>query len=481
MFERRNTLESEVFFCEQARELLKDKYILIIGDSVQRCVYKDLIALLEDGCLMTENEKRSKMESCYRGDRVVACTKAHNGTNFCQVREWRGIPDNPDWEGRFLIRFIFTTRVYSEALKKIIATFCEDHFPDVINVQSTFWDITRYGDGDVIDGQRYFPQYSYNLRQLVDQVDKLVDKEEIKRLRKRGPKPKDNKVHRDRDRPLKIWRSALPIGRHARGGLLVPEIRFGGTAESFRKDMGFGNIAAQKVIKSTMNWDYLDASYIYRKLQNTDNYRERDGVHWNQIAHRWLSYLLLHRISQLWGYKFEQKNEDIRGMMQAVANRACIQRRKYRGEKRSASHSIDRSDKRVRIDHRTPSNDRYGRSSSREGRPRYGRDRGRSYHRNDRSHSNHGRRDNYNSNYSYGPPPNPWQGFAQPQPYHSQGFHPLDPHGPPLSFQGPGHFPRQVPRNQWPQQPQNEGRNPQPRFPRPPVYIPPDKWQPGQR
>ena len=80
--------------------------------SIKRCVYKDLIALLEDGCLMTENEKRSKMESCYRGDRVVACTKAHNGTNFCQVREWRGIPDNPDWEGRFLIRFIFTTRVY---------------------------------------------------------------------------------------------------------------------------------------------------------------------------------------------------------------------------------------------------------------------------------------------------------------------------------------------------------------------------------
>lgn len=35
MFERRNTLESEVYFCEQARELLKDKYILIIGDSVQ--------------------------------------------------------------------------------------------------------------------------------------------------------------------------------------------------------------------------------------------------------------------------------------------------------------------------------------------------------------------------------------------------------------------------------------------------------------
>lgn len=474
MFERRSKLESEVFFCEQARELLKDKYILIIGDSVQRCVYKDLIALLEDGCLMTENEKRSKMESCYRGDRVVACTQAHNGTNFCQVREWRGIPDDPNWEGRFLIRFIFTTRVYSDALKNIIAAYCEDHFPDVINVQSTFWDITRYGDGENMNGQRYFPQYSYNLRQLVDQVDRLVDKEEIKRLRKNGPKPKDNKIRRDRDRPLKIWRSALPIGRHARGGLLVPEIRFGGTAESFRKDMGFGNIAAQKVIKST-NWDYLDASYIYRKLQNTDNYREQDGVHWNQIAHRWLSFLLLTRISQLWGYKFDQEDDGLAQMFEAVVERACIQRRKYRGAKRSASHSIDRSDKRVRTDHRTTSNDRYGRSTSR-GRPRNDRDRGRPQHRHDRNH-HHGRV----------PPPSPWgqpawQGYGPPQPYHRSGFHPLDP-------QGPGHFPGQAHRNQRmpPPRPQNQGWNQQPRPIRPglpggpPIYIPPDLWNQGHR
>ncbi|CBY43121.1 unnamed protein product [Oikopleura dioica] len=84
MFERRNTLESEIFFCEQARELLKDKYILIIGDSVQRCVYKDLIALLEDGCLMTESEKRSKMEHCYRGDRVVACRDVLSHAKFAK-------------------------------------------------------------------------------------------------------------------------------------------------------------------------------------------------------------------------------------------------------------------------------------------------------------------------------------------------------------------------------------------------------------
>ena len=33
----------------QARILLKQKYILLMGDSVQRGMYKDLVALLNDG------------------------------------------------------------------------------------------------------------------------------------------------------------------------------------------------------------------------------------------------------------------------------------------------------------------------------------------------------------------------------------------------------------------------------------------------
>ena len=35
MGDRRSTIEGESFFMETARELLRDKYILIIGDSVQ--------------------------------------------------------------------------------------------------------------------------------------------------------------------------------------------------------------------------------------------------------------------------------------------------------------------------------------------------------------------------------------------------------------------------------------------------------------
>lgn len=62
--------------------------------------------------MMTEKEKRAKLEPCYRGDRLVAETEACNGTHFCEVREWRGIPKNEAWEDTILIRFIFTTKVH---------------------------------------------------------------------------------------------------------------------------------------------------------------------------------------------------------------------------------------------------------------------------------------------------------------------------------------------------------------------------------
>ena len=63
----------------------------------------------------------------------------------------------------------------------MITLYTEDHFPDVIYMQSTFWDITRYGDGIEKYGQRFFPQYTWNLRLLVDHVDKLWKKEELRR------------------------------------------------------------------------------------------------------------------------------------------------------------------------------------------------------------------------------------------------------------------------------------------------------------
>ena len=41
------------FHMQQARNLLRNKYILLIGDSVQRAVYKDLVALVNNQEMLT--------------------------------------------------------------------------------------------------------------------------------------------------------------------------------------------------------------------------------------------------------------------------------------------------------------------------------------------------------------------------------------------------------------------------------------------
>lgn len=44
--------------------------------------------------------------------------------------------------------------------------------------------------------------------------------------------------------------------------------------------------------------DVLDLHYHFRRsLQH----RTKDGVHWNALAHRWITCLLLRHIAQAWG------------------------------------------------------------------------------------------------------------------------------------------------------------------------------------
>ncbi|CBY31821.1 unnamed protein product [Oikopleura dioica] len=111
-----------VFLRSQARILLKQRYILFLGDSVQRGMYKDLVALVHDGHLMGDAEKRAKGEQCYRGDYCLNISELTNQTNFTEVREYRGYAPltheertlfgqrNWNWSNSILIRFGFITR-----------------------------------------------------------------------------------------------------------------------------------------------------------------------------------------------------------------------------------------------------------------------------------------------------------------------------------------------------------------------------------
>ena len=54
------------FMRSQARILTKNKYILFLGDSVQRAMYKDFIALLDNAEMLTGEELRQASEDTCR-------------------------------------------------------------------------------------------------------------------------------------------------------------------------------------------------------------------------------------------------------------------------------------------------------------------------------------------------------------------------------------------------------------------------------
>ena len=122
------------------------------------------------------------------------------------------------------------SRVYNEFIEEIFSTLTEDHFPNIICFNSTFWDITRYGDKAHDEhGVIQFPQFQAN----VDKMCRMINEKAAKAFQN----PRKNCPRLDIP-CLRIWRSALPISRNARGGLLIPEITFGDSAEVYRLDMG---------------------------------------------------------------------------------------------------------------------------------------------------------------------------------------------------------------------------------------------------
>lgn len=51
-------------------------------------------------------------------------------------------------------------------------------------------------------------------------------------------------------------------------------------------------------LANAYQWDVLDLHFHFRfSLQH----RTKDGIHWNALAHRWITALLLKHVAQAWG------------------------------------------------------------------------------------------------------------------------------------------------------------------------------------
>merc|ERR1711962_1599774 len=93
-----------IFQKDHAQQLLKNKYILVLGDSVQRTVYKDLVALHHSSEMLTQRELAQNSEKTHREDLLIGSTSKNIGDKFMEIREYNG-GDIDKGGGYVLIRY----------------------------------------------------------------------------------------------------------------------------------------------------------------------------------------------------------------------------------------------------------------------------------------------------------------------------------------------------------------------------------------
>ncbi|XP_044040709.1 PC-esterase domain-containing protein 1A-like isoform X4 [Siniperca chuatsi] len=244
----------------QARQLLHNKFVVVLGGSVQRSMYKDLVLLLQKDQCLTLSQLKSKGEFSFEQDILVEGGRLGpmtNGTEYREVRQYRS--------DHHLLRFYFLTRIYSPYMESILEDFRQGLKPDVIIISSCVWDITRYGLGCL-------EQYKENLHKFFNQITTIVCHD-----------------------CFILWSLAMPLGKKIKGGFLVPEVSHLGP--TLRNDIIEANFYSGR-LADAYGLDVLDLHFHFRlSLQH----RMPDGVHWDALAHRHISSLLLQHAADAWG------------------------------------------------------------------------------------------------------------------------------------------------------------------------------------
>ena len=253
------------YYNEDVRSLLKDKTLIVLGDSIQRSVYKDLVCLVSqsDSRYLYDVELRAKGEHVFLGDKLLSggkflvksSGKMPNGTGYREVRQF--IQENT------VFRYYFVTRCFNEHMESILNEL-KTLNPDVIIMNSCLWDIHHYGP-------KSLHQYNENLPKLLRAV--------LERLPSLS---------------LFVWNGALPLGQKCKGGFLKP-----GFLSLPMEDIIAANMFAWRHISQTPKCVFLDLfSDLQKDLVNFT--QAQDGIHWGMKAHRKISNLILEQIARAW-------------------------------------------------------------------------------------------------------------------------------------------------------------------------------------
>lgn len=257
----------DLFLSEDMRMLLRSKSVCIIGDSVQRTIYKDFLTLLQENRFSSVMGLKAKGEQSYMNDELVEgglkSGPLHNGVDYREHRLYETPHHN--------VRFFFVTRVWDDYWKHaVLPTLLLDPVPDVIIVNSCLWDLTRYGINGGVG------PYRENLKRLLEEMKEFLPK-----------------------KSLFIWNSTLPLSSDPdkiHGGFLVAAVSVQDKM-NLRLDILEANKFAAELV-SSFEYDVLDLHYWFRGHQD---HRVKDGIHWDNESTRQMTNLLLTRIADAWG------------------------------------------------------------------------------------------------------------------------------------------------------------------------------------
>ena len=140
--------------------------------------------------------------------------------------------------------------------------------PHVIIMNSCLWDLHRYG-------KTANAEYISNISELIDAIDLAVPYE---------------------DR-LFIWNATLPVRETVKAGFLPPGVDHTLPAEDIRKANLYVRDQTNAYGKRFIFLDLHQTFYKHLDL------RVKDGVHWNDFAHRKITCLILSEISQHWNFE----------------------------------------------------------------------------------------------------------------------------------------------------------------------------------
>ncbi|XP_010958441.1 PC-esterase domain-containing protein 1B-like [Camelus bactrianus] len=246
--------------CE-VRQLLHNKFVVVMGDSVQRTVYKDLVLLLQKDCLLSPRQLKAKGELSFEQDVLLEGGRwegLHRGTHYREVRQFRS--------GHHLVRFYFLTRAYSPYVEDVLEDLRRgEHAPDVVVMNSCLWDLSRYGP----DFRR---SYREDLESLFGHLGQVLP-----------------------ESCLLVWNTAMPVAEMVSGSFLPPDRP--SRCVRLREDVMEANFYSSTEA-SRHGFDVLDLHFHFR---HAGQHRHRDGVHWDERAHRHLSQLLLAHVADAWG------------------------------------------------------------------------------------------------------------------------------------------------------------------------------------